>query len=58
MISKAAVIYFFCTAARVHLYLLVLYCSLAFFRGSKDRLPVNSDFVPRVTFEARPLIGP
>ena len=50
MISKAADYLFLTVAAAPFIYyLLVLYCSWRFFRGSKDQLPGNSDFVPPVS---------
>src|SRR6202047_4358452 len=50
MISKAADYLFLAVAAAPFIYyLLVLYCSWRFFRGSKDQLPGNSDFVPPVS---------
>src|SRR5437016_12222616 len=49
-ISKAADYLFLTIAAAPFIYyLLVLYCSWCFFRGSKTRLPGNSDFLPPVS---------
>jgi len=57
MISKAADYLFLALAAAPFIYyLLVLYCSWRFFRGAKDRLPANSDFVPPVS-NLKPIRG-
>src|SRR5437870_1086197 len=49
-ISKGADYLFLTIAAAPFIYyLLVLYCSWCFFRGSKTRLPGNSDFLPPVS---------
>src|SRR3979490_3075676 len=50
MISKAPDYLFLTIAAAPFIYyLLVLYCSWRFFRGSKARVPRNLDFVPPVS---------
>ncbi len=57
MISKAADYLFLGLATAPFIYyLLVLYCSWRFFRGSKDRLPGNSDFVPPIS-SLKPIRG-
>ena len=57
MISKAADYLFLGLATAPFIYyLLVLYCSWRFFRGSKDRLPSNSDFVPPIS-SLKPIRG-
>src|SRR5438046_5231038 len=57
MISKAADYLFLSLATAPFIYyLLVLYCSWRFFRGSKDRLPGNSDFVPPIS-SLKPIRG-
>src|SRR5467141_892227 len=50
MISKAADYLFLTIAVAPFIYyLLVLYCSWRFFRGSKAHVPRNLDFVPPVS---------
>ena len=57
MISKAADYLFLALAAAPFIYyLLVLYCSWRFFRGSRDRVPGNSAFVPPIS-SLKPIRG-